>query len=201
MLKIVGRPAEALDLVSPYFVPMAKGSGVFEDLARSGVRVRVLTNSLIATDVTSVHAGYAKRRKALLQAGVQLFELKPTLSEPREKTGPGGSSSASLHAKTFAIDHKKVFVGSFNFDPRSARLNTEMGMVIDSPDLARRMADGFDSVVPLRAYEVRLSEDGRLFWIERTATGEKRYDTEPGAGFFLRGWVRFLSILPIEGEL
>ncbi len=198
MLERVGRPARTMDLVSPYFVPMSEGTAVFRDLVRSGVRVRVLTNSLTATDVTAVHAGYAKRRRALLEAGVQLFELKRAPGEG----GPGsrGRSSASLHAKTFAVDGAKAFVGSFNFDPRSARLNTEMGLVIDSHDLARRLAEWFDARVPLLAYEVR-AQDGGLSWVERTASGEKRYDSDPGAGFLRRAWVGFLSILPIEREL
>jgi putative cardiolipin synthase len=200
MLNLMGRPTKTMDLVSPYFVPMEDGAAVFQDLARSGVRVRVLTNSLAATDVAAVHAGYAKRRRALLEAGVQLFELKPAPGE-RGESGGGGSSSASLHAKTFAVDGAKAFVGSFNFDPRSALLNTEMGLVIESPDLARAIAAAFDSQIPLRAYEVKLAGDGRLYWIERADSGETRYESEPGAGFFLRTWVGFLSLLPIEQEL
>jgi len=199
MLELVGRPAMTMDLVSPYFVPMEDGTAVFTDLARSGVRVRVLTNSLAATDVTAVHAGYAKRRKALLEAGVQLFELKRAPGEGGR--GSEGSSSASLHAKTFAVDGTRAFVGSFNFDPRSARLNTEMGLVIDSPDLARRLAEWFDAQVPLLAYEVKRAADGSLYWIERTTSGEKRFDNDPETGFFRRAWVGFLSILPIEREL
>jgi len=178
---------------------MADGTAVFQELARSGVRVRVLTNSLSATDVSAVHAGYAKRRVALLQSGVRLFELERT--DTAEQSGGGGSSSASLHAKTFAVDRERLFVGSFNFDPRSAELNTEMGLVIHSAALAGRLAESFDTHVPSRAYEVRLSEDGRLFWIERTPQGEKRYDSEPGVGFFRRAGVGLLSILPIEREL
>jgi putative cardiolipin synthase len=201
MLELVGRPTKTMDLVSPYFVPMADGTAVFQDLARGGVRVRVLTNSLAATDVAAVHAGYAKRRKALLDAGVQVFELKRAPGEAAEEKGLGGSSSASLHAKTFAVDGAKAFVGSFNFDPRSARLNTEMGMVIESADLARRLAEWFDTRVPLLAYEVKRAGDGSLYWTERTTSGETRHDTEPGAGFFLRSWVGFLSLLPIEREL
>jgi len=199
MLQLVGRPERTMDLVSPYFVPMEDGTAVFQDLARSGVRVRVLTNSLAATDVTAVHAGYAKRRTALLEAGVQLFELKRAPGQGGR--GSAGNSSASLHAKTFAVDGAKAFVGSFNFDPRSALLNTEMGLLIDSPDLARRLDQWFDTQVPLLAYEVKRTEGGDLYWIERTPSGEKRYDTEPGAGFFRRAWVGFLSILPIEREL
>ena len=199
MLELVGQPARELDLVSPYFVPTEHGTAVFEGLARAGVRVRVLTNSLAATTVASVHAGYAKRREALLRAGVRLFELEPSAgADPR---GRVGSSSASLHAKTFAVDRERLFVGSFNFDPRSARLNTEMGLVIRSPVLASRLAGFFDTDLSSRAYEVRLSGDGRLYWIEGTPSGERRHDTEPGTGFWRRTTVRLLSILPMEGEL
>ena len=201
MLELVGDPAQSLDLVSPYFVPMEGGTAVFQKLARRGVRVRVLTNSLAANDVAAVHAGYAKRREALLEAGVRVFELKRAPGEAAEGAGFGGSSSASLHAKTFAVDSTKAFVGSFNFDPRSALLNTEMGLVIESPTLALRIHDWFDTRVPVLAYEVKRSGDGSLYWTEQTASGEKRHDTEPGAGFVLRTWVGFLSLLPIVREL
>jgi putative cardiolipin synthase len=107
-----------------------------------------------------------------------------------------------LHAKTFAVDGRRVFVGSFNFDPRSARLNTEMGVVIDSPALARQLAERFDTAAPLVAYEVRLGPDGRsLEWIERTAAGETRHDTEPGTTWFQRRSVDVLSIFPVDWML
>ena len=109
------------------------------------------------------------------------------------------SSSSSLHAKTFAVDGRRVFVGSFNFDPRSARINTEMGLVIDSPALAQGLARVFDTTVQTNAYEVRLTADGgRLEWIEQTAAGEKRHDTEPQTTWLLRSKVQFLGILPID---
>ena len=199
LLELVGRPAREIDLVSPYFVPMSEGTAVFQELALRGVRVRVLTNSLAATDVTAVHAGYAKRRVALLRSGVRLFELQR--AHAAERSGGGGSSSASLHAKTFVVDRERLFVGSFNFDPRSAGLNTEMSLVIHCPALASRLADRFETQVPSRAYEVRLSANGTLSWIERTTEGERQYDTEPGVGFFRRAGVRLLSMLPIEREL
>jgi putative cardiolipin synthase len=165
--------------------------------------VNILTNSLAASDVAAVHAGYAKRRKELLREGVRLYELKPTAraAEKKEGSALGGSSSASLHAKTFGVDGKRLFVGSFNFDPRSARLNTEMGLVIDSPEVAQRIATAFDTAIPLEAWEVRLAEDGSLVWIERTPYREKRYDSEPDVGLLKRLGVGILSILPIEGQL
>ena len=201
LLEAVGRPSKSFDLVSPYFVPGDEGTEALARLARRGVQVRILTNSLSATDVSAVHAGYAKRRKDLLAAGVRLYELKRSALEatPREGSRLLGSSSASLHAKTFALDGNRIFVGSFNFDLRSALLNTELGLLIDSPALAGQLAAAFDADIPKVAYEVRLAADGeRLEWVEQTPAGEMRYDTEPGAGPFLRGWVGFLSILPIE---
>jgi putative cardiolipin synthase len=104
-----------------------------------------------------------------------------------------------LHAKTFAVDRSRIFVGSFNFDQRSALLNTEMGLVIESPVLAPRLAAFFDAELPMIAYEVQLTPDGGdLVWIERTASGEKRYDTDPETSWFLRRQVDIMSILPIE---
>jgi len=202
LLEVVGQPATQFDLVSPYFVPMAEGTAALQGLAQRGVKVRVLTNSLESTDVAAVHAGYAKRRKPLLQAGVKLYELeRKEGGKPGDSKTFGGSSSASLHAKTFSMDGNRMFVGSFNFDPRSARLNTEMGLVLSSPTLAQALSAAFDEKVPLAAYEVRLTEQNHLEWIERTPQGEKVYETEPGTSALRRAGVDFLSILPIEWML
>lgn len=200
LLHTVGRPRQSFDLVSPYFVPGKKGTADLSALAQNGVAVRVLTNSLAASDVRAVHAGYAKRRRALLEAGVQLYEFKPLApgDEPAMRSRRGGSSSASLHAKTFALDRERIFVGSFNFDPRSALLNTEMGLMIDSPALARLLTTAFDTGIPETAYEVRLAASGSLEWIERTPAGEVRHDVEPRTGIGQRMWIWFLSLLPIE---
>ncbi|HEY1459435.1 MAG TPA: phospholipase D family protein [Casimicrobiaceae bacterium] len=201
LVQTMGRPQKTLDLVSPYFVPGADGTSSLAALAKSGVKVRILTNSLAASDEKSVHAGYAKRRRDLLLAGVQLYELKPTAAQGLRKGEArfGSSSSAGLHAKTFAVDRSRIFVGSFNFDQRSALLNTEMGLVIESPVLAQRLGRFFDADVAMAAYEVVLAEDGRnLEWIEQTPSGSKRYDTDPDTSWLLRRQVDFLSILPIE---
>ncbi len=196
---ILGVPAKEIDLVSPYFVPTAAGVAYFADLARRGVKVRVLTNSLEATDVAAVHAGYAKRRRALLEAGVELFEMKRMALTPLARDhGLTGSSGTSLHAKTFAVDGARVFVGSFNFDPRSVQLNTEMGVVIDSPVMARQVAQAFESAVPQTAYRVRLGTGGELQWVEQRDGGQVVHDTEPGAGFWLRATLAVLARLPIE---
>ena len=199
--RTIGRPDRTLDLITPYFVPGEDGTAALVDLSARGVAVRILTNSLSASDVSAVHAGYAKRREALLRGGVKLYELKPTAAHdaPDADMSVGSGASSGLHAKTFAVDRARVFVGSFNFDQRSARLNTEMGLVIDSSALAQRLADSFDQQVRLVAYEVRIGPDGdRLEWIEHAPSGERRYDTEPGTGWWGRFKVNVLSVLPIE---
>jgi putative cardiolipin synthase len=195
----IGAPTSELELVSPYFVPGSDGVDAFAAMAGRGVKVTVLTNSLEATDVAAVHAGYAKRRKPLLEAGVKLFEMKREVSSASTRArGITGSSGSSLHAKTFSVDRSRVFVGSFNFDPRSERLNTEMGFVIDSPELAQRIADNFANEIPERSYEVRLSKSRKLQWMERSDSGAIVHDVEPGTTFLERAMVAVLSVLPIE---
>jgi putative cardiolipin synthase len=195
-------PVQELHLVSAYFVPGAKGTEFFVASAKRGIRVAILTNALEATDVPIVHAGYAKWRKRLVKAGIRLFEMKRTFapsSPPRGKShGSAGSSSASLHAKTFAIDRSRVFIGSFNFDPRSARLNTEMGFVIDSTALATAIADTFTTDVPERSYHVQLSDSGSLRWIEQTGRDVITHNAEPGATLWRRLRLIVLSKLPVE---
>jgi putative cardiolipin synthase len=201
---VVGKPASRLSLVSPYFVPSQVGVAFFSDLARRGVHVEILTNSLEATDVVAVHAGYAKRREALLASGVTLYELRrlaPGLEQERKRFGMGSSSASSLHAKTFAVDQATAFVGSFNLDPRSANLNTEMGFVIESPTLAQRVHEAFEVRVPEDAYRVSLDGDGQLIWTEQQNGHQVRYDSEPGTTGLQRFWVWLLSLLPIDSLL
>ncbi|HPQ93954.1 MAG: phospholipase D family protein [Thiothrix sp.] len=193
--QVIGTPMRDVKLVSPYFVPTRNGTEAFINMARRGVKVQILTNSLSSTDVSAVHAGYAKWRKSLLRGGVTLYEMR-NITNQDEKGGI--SSASSLHAKTFAIDGERVFVGSFNFDPRSARLNTEMGFIIESPQLARRMAQRFVTRIPQDAYETRLDGNGQLYWLERRGQQVLRHDTEPGTRPLQRATVFLLSVLPIE---
>ena len=198
--KLLGEPKQQVDLVSPYFVPSKKAAQALVDIARRGVKVRVLTNSLEATDVAAVHAGYAKWRHELLRAGVSLYELRRSWGPELPDTGRGrfGSSASSLHAKTFGVDGRSVFVGSFNMDRRSIDLNTEMGFVIDSPALAQRLSQTLDESIPETAYEVRLDGQGKLYWTERSNGKLVRYDQEPGTTVWKRAGVSVLSILPID---
>ncbi len=195
----LGRPAAELDLVSPYFVPTRAGVQALESIAGRGVQVRILVNSLEATDVAAVHSGYAKWRGELLAAGILLYEMPLVRGDSeREYIGPFGSSASSVHAKTIAADRSRIFIGSFNLDPRSANLNTELGFVIASPALAGRLATLFDTTIPEAAYGVHLSDDGELYWTERRNGERIRYDSEPGASLWRRAAVEILSWLPID---
>lgn len=193
-------PEKSVYLVSPYFVPTKSGVRALDQLVKDGVDVTVLTNSLQATDVAAVHSGYVKYRKPLLKAGVKLYELQPNHAVPTTKDrGLTGSSATSLHAKTFIVDEKRVFIGSFNLDPRSARLNTEMGVVLESPKIAGEMQRTLVNTTPKYAYQVTLDKYNKLHWYDPTT--QKTYSTEPEAKFWKRVTSKILSILPIEGLL
>lgn len=197
LARSVGEIETQFDGVSPYFVPGRTGTDLFAALEARGVQTRMLTNSLEATDVLPVHAGYAKRRRALLEGGTELFELKreAALDDPREKLGPLGSSGASLHAKTFAVDGARIFIGSYNFDPRSTHLNTEMGLLIDSAAMAGRMHAAFDDKMGGRAWQVT-REDGHLAWTDpRSGTRTK---DEPGTSAVKRIALKVIGWLPVE---
>jgi cardiolipin synthase C len=204
LLQAFGDPEREVDIISPYFVPGTRGTEQLCKLPARGVRLRIVTNSLAATDVGAVHAAYGKHRKALLVCGASLHELKPDADTGSAYSGSeqkllGGSSTASLHAKSFALDRNRVFVGSFNLDPRSTELNTEMGLVIASPQLAGALADALDRQTAQRTFEVVLDAAGHdLEWIERTETGEVRHSKEPDTTVIQRAGVKFLSWLPID---
>jgi len=158
-----------LVLISPYFVPGEHIAALLGGAVNSGKRVRVLTNSLVATDVAAVQGGYSRYREQLLESGVELWELKPVDgSEVHKRVRP--SSGASLHTKAMLIDDKTIFVGSYNLDPRSAWLNCEQGVLVESEALARQMAQIFArQTVGQRAWHVTLVHGG-LSWSDGTET-------------------------------
>ena len=200
-------PEEELLIVSPYFVPGKIGMDWFAYLRARNVKVKVLTNSLAANDVPLVHAGYARYREPLLEMGVELFELKPLPNtSPKKKNLAGsGSSRSSLHAKTFVFDRRRAFIGSFNFDPRSALLNTELGLVIDSPIIAEIVAlMSEQGMAPLNSHRLSLQgKDGekKIVWTSETNQGPVGTDGEPNATRWQRFMMEMLMLLPIEENL
>lgn len=199
ILPIIQQTQQQLLIVSPYFVPTKQGTNLFRRLAEEGKEVAVLTNSLAATDVVPVHAGYAKYRKPLLASGVSLYELKPHATvTTRNHGGIIKSSGASLHAKTFIIDNKTLFLGSFNMDPRSATLNTEMGFIFDSEEIANYLIDNMQQNEMEYSYQVSKTPKGKLHW-ETIEDGERvKFDDEPHSSIWARIGVRICSLLPIE---
>lgn len=202
----LGPPRRELRIVSGYLVPSAANVRLFTEMAARGVCVTMLTNGFRAANVKPVFAAYSRWRRPLLAAGIRLFEVRnPAPGAPFGKAGGSGltgslgsSGAAFLHAKTFGVDRDRVFIGSFNFDPRSARLNTEQGFVIESPALAARMADRLAAILPETSCEVHLGDDGRLFWTEELNGRTVRHDTEPGANRVARAGMRVLSHLRLD---
>jgi putative cardiolipin synthase len=199
-------------IFSPYFVPGEEGVEALTALAKRGVRVRVVTNSLASTDVGIVHSGYAPYRVPLLRGGVELYELKPDAEAPsaRKLLNLPGSSGASLHSKTSVLDREVLFVGSPNLDPRSGKLNTELGILFMSEPLASAVAEWFEVHASEVAYRLSLDEshcgsEGRcdegILWTTIEGGEEVVYRQEPKTGAVTRFIVALLSLLPIEGQL
>ena len=198
---------EEMIIFSPYFVPGEAGTALLTGLVARGARVRILTNSLASNDVSVVHAGYAKYRKPLLRGGVELYEMnrKLTSEQRKEKKGVEGSSKASLHAKSFVMDRREVFIGSMNLDPRAVIHNTEIGVVLGSPEIGQEMGNWFDGNVAKVAFrlELKREEDGSetLLWHGTVDGTERTFDVDPYTGFWKRLGIGFLGILPIESQL
>ncbi|GIU29733.1 phosphatidylserine/phosphatidylglycerophosphate/cardiolipin synthase family protein [Shewanella sp. MBTL60-007] len=184
-------------IISPYFVPTREGTQNIIEAARAGIDITILTNSLAATDVIAVHAGYRQYRQPLLEAGVKIYEVKAN-PEQKKASSWTGSSKSSLHAKTFITDKQSTFVGSFNFDPRSAWLNTEMGLIIDNEQLAGEVVDGIEASLARNTYRLAI-EEGELIWFDDLH--QRIIYTEPDAGLWRKFLVDCIALLPIESQL
>lgn len=183
-------------IISPYFVPGNSGAVLLSGQVMRGMKVRVLTNSLAANNVPMVHAGYSKYRKPLLEHGVELYELKPSFKDTKREIINTGR--ASLHSKAILVDNHKGFVGSFNLDPRSQQLNTEMGVIFEHQGLAQELREFFlDSTNSTTAWRLSLDPQGQLQW----QGAEQLYTDEPNASFGLKLFVKMLAWLPIESQL
>jgi putative cardiolipin synthase len=169
-----------------YFVPRDHGVEVAAGLQARGVKVRVLTNSLASNDVVAVHSGYQKYRDDLLERGVEIYELRPDSAMKQHWSALSWRSRAGLHAKAMVVDRRYTVVGSYNLDPRSADINTELALLIDSPQFAEKVAEFFaDGVEPENSYRVTLDR-GRLRWTARDGGMLRVYTSEPEAGWRTR---------------
>ena len=198
---LLGSPTKKLTIISSYFVPTKDGVDTLVKLAESGVDIKILTNSFDATDVTAVHSGYSQWRPSLLRSGVKIYELKSTAAEEKRDNKlwrARSQSSTSLHAKTFAVDDYQVFIGSYNVDPRSANINTEMGVIINDDELARQLHGALSDDLLNQAYEVKLLDNGSLEWHTMEDGKEVVYESEPRVDMGDHIWLTIMSWLPID---
>jgi cardiolipin synthase C len=184
-----------LSIISPYFIPGKQGVALIAKLVQNGVHVRILTNSLASTDSPLVDIGYARYRVALLELGVDLREMRPKLGQKHVRFHPFRSSNASLHAKALVIDQKIVFIGSLNMDERSAKINSELGLVINSAELAREVTGLLDDISTDGSYKLQLDQRGRVEWVSGDAGTQKIWHTDPGTTRTERAWLKILAPL------
>jgi len=199
--QMVSSAAHEVIIVSPYFVPQRQGVEFLAALVRKGVRVVVITNSLASTNHSSVHAVYARYRKPLLSQGVELYELRPRLHLEDSTQDAQHKPKITLHSKVAAVDREKIFVGSFNLDPRSLYINTEMGMALVSDEFAGSVAVSIGDSLQRQAYSLRLSRTGGIRWKYVTRDGERITRKEPHTTIWRRTLTRLMSLLPIEGQM
>jgi cardiolipin synthase C len=192
-------------LSSPYFIPGDSGVAYLSGRVAKGVEVAALTNSLAATDEPAAYAAYSRYRPALLEGGVKLFELRPAPGAPQNATAYGTSAGGvCLHAKAIVVDRRYVFVGSMNMDERSKLLNTEMGVIVDSPPLAAAVAEFFmTATAPANSFSVRIApgRGSHLQWVAENQGKPVVFEHAPGASVARKVEVSLLRLLPIDGLL
>ncbi|MFK4445656.1 putative cardiolipin synthase [Caballeronia udeis] len=218
LIELANQASSEVLIISPYFVPHDEGVKALAAITGRGVKVKVLTNSLAATDAVAVQAGYAPYRVPMLKAGVELYEFKPVQAEGegRPRTGLFGSQSrVSLHAKAYMIDRSILVIGSMNLDPRSASLNTELALVIYNKQIAGEAARLFDAgTAPTRAYRVELASPAVLAGLKNTGSpmspliwttdddGQVRtYNFDPQAGLYRNVLTGLFMLLPVDSQL
>jgi putative cardiolipin synthase len=187
-------------IVSPYFIPGVRGMAMMREAIDAKVRVTVLTNSMAATDEPMVHRAYARYRPAMLDMGVTIHELSPRLVRKTGVLGDFRSSDGRLHAKVAVADRRWVLLGSMNMDGRSALANTELGLLIDSPELAWELRSLWQRARASGSWHVRRA-GADIEWAARDADGERVQQSEPGADMGLRLKTGLLSLFVAEDLL
>jgi putative cardiolipin synthase len=201
LIAAIQRAEEELVVLSPYFVPLDSGIEFFRELRERGVEVKVVTNSLATTNHSLVHSGYAPARKPLLEMGVRLFEIRLDAYALAKNLEGSETHQATLHTKSFNVDRRELFVGSFNWDPRSIDINTELGVIIHSTEIADQAATRLAALLPKVAYEVVLDDAGKLQWIDQSGDEPVILTSEPQTSWWRRFSAGFMRILPIKGQL
>ncbi len=191
LVELLSTAVSEVIVVTPYFVPQERGVEFWRNLVNKGIRVVILTNSLASTNHVAVHAGYARYRRDIIEAGVELYEVRASAVTPPQDGNEQAPEKVTLHTKALIIDRRYMFVGSLNLDPRSIEINAEMGLLVDSPEFATAISELADSNLPEFAYRVELSERGRLQWQTQIDGTQVVETSEPLSGV----WRRFQAFL------
>lgn len=191
---------EEILLITPYFVPREEGVEWIRTITARGVRLVVVTNSLASTNHVAVHSGYARYRRELLEAGVELYELRVDGGR-KSRRKDFEAERVTLHSKAVVIDRDEVFAGSLNFDPRSIAINTEVGLFIDSAVKGEQLADRIERGIQNYAYQVKLNRDGRMCWYFHGDNGVEEFRSDPQSSAWRKFKAGFYGLLPIEDQL
>jgi len=201
MRNSIGDVQEELLVITPYFVLRKDNIEAFRGLRDRNVKITVVTNSLASNNHTVSHSGYAAIRKSMLEMGVNLYEIRASSSVPIDEWKGVQDAKRTLHAKTFTVDRKRLFIGSFNWNQRSLNLDTELGVIIHSPELAASLAELVTALLPERTFEVSLNENGKLRWKGLENGQEVILTKEPQTGYWRRFNAGFLRMMPIKSQL
>jgi len=197
MRELMASAEQELLVINAYIIPYEQGIGILRDLDARGAKVRILTNSLASHDVPAVNSHYKKRRRDILQAGAGLYEMRHDAAIKAEvaDTPPVSGKFMGLHSKAMVIDRTRSYIGSMNFDPRSAAINTEMGVVIDSPGLGEQLARLIErDMEPENSWEVQLVDGNKLRWVSSDATVTR----QPARNWWQRVEDVFFMLFPAE---
>jgi putative cardiolipin synthase len=183
-------------IINAYLIPDENMLQEAGKLVQQGVKLRILTNSLASQDVPAVNSHYGPYRKRILELGIELYELRPDAGIKSEvDTSPVVSGFVGLHAKGSTVDRSRVYIGSFNLDPRARDFNTEMGILIDSPELAEQLSQMIEKLMqPENSWQVQLDENGKLIWV----SGDEILTRQPAQSFWQRVQDVFFKIFPKE---
>jgi putative cardiolipin synthase len=190
-----------LMIISAYFVLRKSGIEHFSELRNRGIDVTIITNSLASNNLKIIHGGYAPNRKPLLKQGNRIFEVRADATVAGSEYVAKESTRTTLHMKAYVVDRRELFIGSFNFDPRSANINTEVGVIIHSPELANYVQTRIEKALPEKTWEVFLNKDNKLRWRGKENGEEVIFKKEPQTSAWTRFVAGFYRILPIRGFL
>ncbi len=201
MRESIGDVQQELFVISPYFVLRKDNIAGFRGMRDRNVEITVVTNSLASNNHTVSHSGYIPVRKPLLEMGVKLYEVRASENIPGDESKGVQDAKTTLHAKSFAVDRKRIFIGSFNWNQRSINLDTELGVIIHSPEMASQMVERVIAGLPTRTFEVYLNEKGKLRWKGHENGQEVILTKEPQTGFWHRFNAGFMRMMPNKSQL